>query len=33
MTQGVTAMSREIYQLHMLIFWVCVVIGGAWSSA
>jgi cytochrome c oxidase subunit II len=27
MTQGVTAMSREIYDLHMLIFWVCVVIG------
>ena len=26
MTQGVTAMSREIYGLHMLIFWVCVVI-------
>jgi cytochrome c oxidase subunit 2 len=27
MTQGVTAMSRNIYDLHMLIFWVCVVIG------
>ena len=27
MTQGVTAISREIYDLHMLIFWVCVVIG------
>ena len=27
MTQGVTAMSREIYGLHMLIFWVCVIIG------
>jgi cytochrome c oxidase subunit 2 len=27
MTQGVTAMSREIYSLHMLIFWVCVIIG------
>jgi len=27
MTQGVTAMSREIYDLHMLIFWVCVIIG------
>jgi len=26
MTQGVTAMSREIYKLHMLIFWVCVII-------
>jgi cytochrome c oxidase subunit 2 len=27
MTRGVTAMSRRIYDLHMLIFWVCVVIG------
>jgi len=27
MTQGVTAMSRNIYDLHMLIFWVCVIIG------
>lgn len=27
MTQGVTAISREIYKLHMLIFWVCVAIG------
>ena len=27
MTQGVTAISREIYGLHMLIFWICVVIG------
>ena len=27
MTQGVTAISREIYHLHMLIFWVCVWIG------
>lgn len=26
MRQGVTAISREIYNLHMLIFWVCVVI-------
>src|SRR5882757_41055 len=26
MTQGVTAMSRKIYDLHMLIFWVCVII-------
>lgn len=26
MRQGVTAISREIYHLHMLIFWVCVVI-------
>jgi cytochrome c oxidase subunit 2 len=27
MTQGVTDMSRKIYDLHMLIFWVCVIIG------
>ncbi len=27
MTQGVTPMSRDIYDLHMLIFWICVVIG------
>jgi cytochrome c oxidase subunit 2 len=27
MTQGVTAISREIYKLHMFIFWVCVIIG------
>ena len=26
MTQGVTAISRRIYDLHMLIFWVCVAI-------
>jgi cytochrome c oxidase subunit 2 len=26
MTQGVTEMSRRIYDLHMLIFWVCVII-------
>ena len=26
MTEGVTAMSRDIYQLHMEIFWICVVI-------
>src|SRR5262245_7931179 len=29
MTQGVTVLSREIYHLHMLIFWVCVWIGVA----
>ena len=29
MTPGVTAMSRNIYGLHMLIFWVCVVIAVA----
>ena len=27
MTQGVTDISREIYGLHMEIFWICVVIG------
>jgi cytochrome c oxidase subunit 2 len=27
MTRGVTDISRKIYDLHMLIFWVCVVIG------
>ena len=27
MTSGVTPISHEIYTLHMLIFYVCVVIG------
>ena len=27
MTEGVTPISREIYSLHMLVFWICVVIG------
>jgi cytochrome c oxidase subunit 2 len=27
MTQGVTPLSHDIYHLHMLILWVCVVIG------
>jgi len=27
MTKGVTAVSNEVFDLHMLIFWVCVVIG------
>lgn len=27
MPRGVTAVSREIYDLHMLIFWICVAIG------
>ena len=27
MTEGVTTVSREIYDLHMLIFWICVWIG------
>ena len=27
MNEGVTALSREIFDLHMLIFWICVAIG------
>lgn len=27
MTKGVTEISRDIYHLHMIIFWVCVVVG------
>ena len=27
MTPGVTAISREVYDLHMLILWICVAIG------
>ncbi|HET8899111.1 MAG TPA: cytochrome c oxidase subunit II [Rhodanobacteraceae bacterium] len=27
LTRGVTPTSEEVYQLHMLAFWVCVVIG------
>lgn len=27
LTEGVTELSRDIYDLHMLIFWICVVIG------
>ncbi len=27
MTQGVTSLSHDIYDLHMMIFWICVVIG------
>lgn len=26
MTEGVTSISRDIYWLHMMVFWVCVVI-------
>ncbi len=33
MTPGVTEISRSIYDLHMLIFWVCVVIGAVVFSA
>jgi hypothetical protein len=24
MNEGVTAISREVFDLHMLIFWICV---------
>ena len=27
MTEGVTAVSQEVFGLHMLIFWICCVIG------
>ena len=27
MTRGVTSISRAAYDLHMLIFWICVLIG------
>ena len=27
MTEGVTSISKEVFDLHMLIFWICVVIG------
>ncbi|MCL7938997.1 cytochrome c oxidase subunit II [Halomonas sp. ATCH28] len=27
MPVGVTALSRDIYSLHMIIFWICVIIG------
>jgi cytochrome c oxidase subunit 2 len=27
MTEGVTPISREIYSLHMIVFWICVGIG------
>ena len=35
MTRGVTHISREIYALHMRIFWICVAIGAvmpAWTG-
>ena len=25
--EGVTSISKDVYDLHMLVFWVCVVIG------
>ncbi len=27
LTRGVSPISRDVYQLHMLIFWICVAIG------
>ena len=33
MPRGVTTISREVYGLHMLILWVCVVIGVAVYAA
>ena len=27
MTESVTPLGRELYSLHMLVFWICVVIG------
>ncbi len=27
MTESVTALGRDLYDLHMLVFWICVVIG------
>jgi len=27
MTEGVTPISQQIYGLHMLVFWICVIIG------
>lgn len=27
MPQGVTSVSREIYDIHMIVIWICVVIG------
>jgi len=37
MTEGVTPISKELHSLHMIVFWICVVIGAlvfgamAWS--
>ena len=27
MTRGITDISNEVFELHMLIFWICVAIG------
>ena len=29
MTRGITDISNEVFELHMLIFWICVAIGVA----
>ena len=29
LTEGVTPISRDLYGLHMIVFWICVVIGSA----
>lgn len=33
MTEGVTPISRDLYSLHMIVFWICVVIGVAVFAA
>ena len=33
MPVGVTTTSREVYELHMLVFWICVVIGAGVYAA
>ncbi|MBX3708286.1 MAG: cytochrome c oxidase subunit II [Gammaproteobacteria bacterium] len=33
LTQGVSPISRDVYQLHMTIFWICVAIGALVFSA
>ena len=27
MTEGVTETSKQVYDLHMIVLWICVVIG------
>jgi cytochrome c oxidase subunit 2 len=33
MTEGVTPVSRDLYSLHMIVFWICVAIGAVVFSA
>jgi len=33
MTEGVTPISRDLYSLHMIVFWVCVAIGAVVFAA